>query len=190
MSRGITERQRSVLRFIQDFIAKERFPPTLREIGNNFGMKSTNGVNDHLVALEKKGYIRRRSDISRGIEILHPEHEGAAINPTHNLPVVTKLTDKDHILTMKNIAEYYTLDMTMWNTRPDFGVVLKHDVPAHGLKTGDVCAFRLDSENADNDVVAAIENDEVTVHLFQDTRSKTGDNFKVIGKMVGFIRRY
>jgi len=58
MARELTKRQDYVLRFIARQIA-EGLPPSMREIGTYIGAVSTNAVNDHLVALEKKGYIRR-----------------------------------------------------------------------------------------------------------------------------------
>lgn len=68
--RAPTAKQRAVLNFIEEYIAREGMPPTLREIGKAFGIRSTNGVNDHLRALERKGYIRRRDMLSRAIVVL------------------------------------------------------------------------------------------------------------------------
>src|SRR4051812_6781759 len=64
---ALTDRQREILDFITRSIAKRGYPPTLREIGSHFGIKSTNGVNDHLRALEKKGYLHREDLKSRAL---------------------------------------------------------------------------------------------------------------------------
>ncbi|MBK8173444.1 MAG: transcriptional repressor LexA [Sandaracinaceae bacterium] len=61
----LTERQRRVLEFIQAAIETKGYPPTLREIGNFMQIRSTNGVNDHLRALERKGYLTREDMKSR-----------------------------------------------------------------------------------------------------------------------------
>src|SRR5690554_828546 len=53
----LTERQRAVLDFVVEYIRVHRFPPTVREIGRALGIRSTNGVSDHLKALERKGYL-------------------------------------------------------------------------------------------------------------------------------------
>ncbi len=58
--RALTIRQQEVLEFIRDQIKVHGYPPTLREIGKHFGIRSTNGVNDHLRALERKGYLTRQ----------------------------------------------------------------------------------------------------------------------------------
>lgn len=67
--RALTARQRAILDFIRQHIQRESMAPTLREIGKAFGIRSTNGVNDHLRALERKGYIRRHEMLSRAIVI-------------------------------------------------------------------------------------------------------------------------
>jgi repressor LexA len=61
----LTQRQKMVLEFIQTTIHVDGYPPTLREIGNFMGIRSTNGVNDHLRALERKGYLTRKDMKSR-----------------------------------------------------------------------------------------------------------------------------
>src|SRR5215813_1087651 len=67
-TRGVlTDRQREILEFITQSIRERGYPPTLREIGVQFGIRSTNGVNDHLRALEKKGYLEREDLKSRAL---------------------------------------------------------------------------------------------------------------------------
>ncbi len=66
----LTDRQKEVLDFIQESIAGRGYPPTLREIGERMGIRSTNGVNDHLKALEKKGYLAREDLKSRALRPL------------------------------------------------------------------------------------------------------------------------
>lgn len=67
MGRGLTDRQREVLECIQEAISETGYPPTIREIGDRLGIRSTNGVNDHLKALERKGYLERDTSKSRAM---------------------------------------------------------------------------------------------------------------------------
>ena len=69
MAKELSERQKRILEFIQDFLGEHRFPPTIREIGEKVGISSTSVVKYNLDALEKKGYIERDADISRGIRL-------------------------------------------------------------------------------------------------------------------------
>jgi SOS-response transcriptional repressor LexA len=70
---GLTRRQSQCLEIINDSIEKQGFPPTLREIGAVMNIRSTNGVNDHLLALERKGYIRRKDMKTRAIKVIDDE---------------------------------------------------------------------------------------------------------------------
>lgn len=80
MSReALTDRQQQVLDFIAESARSRGYPPTVREIGEHMGIRSTNGVSDHLEALEKKGYLKREPMISRGLRILP---EPAATEPS------------------------------------------------------------------------------------------------------------
>lgn len=67
--KGLTERQNEVLEYIAETVRDRGYPPTIREIGNALGIRSTNGVNDHLKALERKGFINRSGSKSRAIMV-------------------------------------------------------------------------------------------------------------------------
>jgi len=78
----LTDRQRAVLTFIESQIRQLGYPPTIREIGRHLGMRSTNGVNDHLKALEKKGFIRREGNKSRTLRLVKgPDGEQVVESP-------------------------------------------------------------------------------------------------------------
>lgn len=63
----LTDRQREILTFILKETENRGFPPTIREIGEEMDIRSTNGVNDHLKALERKGYLLRGEQQSRSL---------------------------------------------------------------------------------------------------------------------------
>ncbi len=68
----LTDKQRQVLAFVERQIREVGYAPTIREIGRAFGIRSTNGVNDHLLALEKKGYLKREGQKSRTLRVVRP----------------------------------------------------------------------------------------------------------------------
>ncbi|MDP3276585.1 MAG: transcriptional repressor LexA [Deltaproteobacteria bacterium] len=76
----LTARQQSILDFIKASIRERGYPPSLREIGMHMGIKSTNGVNDHLTALERKGYLRRDSMKSRALQPTESDGSGFVAN--------------------------------------------------------------------------------------------------------------
>jgi SOS-response transcriptional repressor LexA len=70
MNRPLTERQLQTLNIILQSIADRGFPPTMREIGHAMSIRSTNGVCDHLKALERRGYITRSPLGARSMRVL------------------------------------------------------------------------------------------------------------------------
>lgn len=70
MATDLSERQRNILEFIREFIGERQFPPSIREIGETVGISSTSVVKYNLDALERKGYIERDGEISRGIRLV------------------------------------------------------------------------------------------------------------------------
>jgi len=70
-----------VLQYIQSSITERGYPPTLREIGNFMGIRSTNGVNDHLRALERKGYLTREDMKSRALRPTMLQEDGTYGHP-------------------------------------------------------------------------------------------------------------
>ena len=66
----LTFRQEKVLDFVEVYLAKKGFPPTLREIGEAVGLVNINAVRGHLLAIEKKGYISKAPEQARSIQIL------------------------------------------------------------------------------------------------------------------------
>src|SRR6185503_6149931 len=65
MTEPLTERQEKILSFIKKSIQDQGYPPTIREIGEHFGIRSTNGVVDHLKALKRKGFLEQQDMKSR-----------------------------------------------------------------------------------------------------------------------------
>ena len=110
----LTDRQRSVLSFIEQQIRQLGYPPTIREIGRHLGIRSTNGVNDHLKALERKGWIQRQDQKSRTLRVLRslraphlraaPSLQIAANNaePLDGRPEAQRRLDAENVIALPN----------------------------------------------------------------------------------------
>jgi repressor LexA len=92
----LTDRQQRVLNFIETQIKKNGYPPTIREIGRHLGIRSTNGVNDHLNALQRKGYIKRQGHKSRTLSVV--SKSGATLPPSKSLEPVEMAANDDDIV--------------------------------------------------------------------------------------------
>ena len=104
MKKDLTERQDLIFNFIKDYTRECGFPPTVREIGDEFGI-TVKGAYDHLKAIEKKGYIRCTQNKSRAIELLDrqkrhcPRRCDADSPPWQN-------SRRAPILAQENVEEY------------------------------------------------------------------------------------
>src|SRR3979490_589466 len=70
MTEPLTERQEKILAFIKKSIQDQGYPPTIREIGEHFAIRSLIGVNDHPTTLERKGYVHRGGLKSRALRMI------------------------------------------------------------------------------------------------------------------------
>ncbi len=97
MSTGLTVKQRAIYDFVVECVHVEGIPPSLTEIAAAFDLVSVSGVADHLRALERKGFIRRRRGVSRGIELVDVSRRGGAHAPAVEVPVIGSLPTRKRL---------------------------------------------------------------------------------------------
>jgi len=160
----LTDRQRSILDFLGAFLEEHGYPPTLREIGAHFGIRSPRGVQDHLEALERKGRIRRRREASRGIELL--DHRPAPSDHIVRLPLVGRVAAGRPLLSEENIDDWMEIDAALAR-RGSFllKVVGESMIEAHILD-GDTIVVESRQTARDGEIVVALVDDEATVKTF------------------------
>ena len=95
-ARPLTDRQEAVLAIVRKSLVERGIAPTIREICVSLGTVSTNGVNDHLRALERKGYIERGNRLSRSIRLLAVSRDG--LSPTGVSPHTEALGLPEHVI--------------------------------------------------------------------------------------------
>jgi repressor LexA len=83
MRKRLPRRRQQILDFIQDFIAENGIPPTVRDVQRACDISSTSVVDYNLKILDRDGYLNRRPDVARGIELLDEEGQ-----PVSNAPRV------------------------------------------------------------------------------------------------------
>lgn len=107
----LTERQLEVLKFIVDFMREYEIAPTLREIGDAIGIKSSNGVVDHLRALVRKGWISRLQRKSRGIVLTTVTQSvyGMGKSPSEDSQVLENIRSSIH----KSLDIGFSLDFEL-----------------------------------------------------------------------------
>lgn len=165
----LTDRQREILDFITRSISSRGYPPTLREIGTHFGIRSTNGVNDHLRALEKKGYLQREDLKSRALRPVTSTGKPIEANSeVVDVPLLGRVAAGVPLLAVENVNETVRVDrFFIGQTREVFALRVKGDsMIEDGIFDGDYIFVRKQlNANRGETVVAMIEG-EATVKRY------------------------
>ncbi len=178
----LTERQLEVLRFIARQIEDHGYPPTIREIGEALDIRSTNGVNDHLKALERKGYLTRDPVKSRALiptgaarGALGGEPRSSNVvplvrptRPTSGLvevPIVGRVAAGQPILAQERIEDSVQVDAFLLGTNKKvYGLRVQGDsMVGDGILPGDYVFVKKQLHADDGDIVVAMIDDEATV---------------------------
>lgn len=203
----LTKRQNEVLSGIRLIFAETGYPPTVRELGERLGLRSSCTVQRHLEALERKGFIRRNPTKARTIEITRgpkPVSRSAADGGLLSLPVVGTVTAGHPILATENIEDSLALPKTLIPDGECFVLKVRGDSMINaGLFDGDMAVVKR-QESADNgDIVVALIDDEATIKRLYREKNRYRlqpenptmepiivDSVSVLGKVVLAIHKF
>ena len=161
MARALTKRQGEILEMIKDFIRSNHMPPTVLEIADAFGFKSSSCF-DHLKALERKGYIRRSSK-ARSIELTEFVQGRMSFRATKEVPVVGRVTAGHPILAVENVEATVALDAE-WVGDDTFLLRIEGDsMSGAGILSGDLVLVRQQPSIGQGDIAVCLLGDEATV---------------------------
>lgn len=198
----LTEKQRSILAFIEERITRKGHSPTIREIGQQFGISSTNGVRTHVTALIRKGFLTKAAHISRGLELTRDLVSGVA-----HVPLVGSVPAGVPIDAIENVEGEIALDLSFAPKGDSFSLnVVGDSMIGAGIRNGDVVVVRKQAVAQRGDIVVAIVDGEATVKRYFPegarirlqpenddfepiyVEKKSGD-FRIAGKVVGLLRK-
>jgi repressor LexA len=171
---GLTKRQAQTLDFIRQSIEERGYPPTLREIGESMGIRSTNGVNDHLRALERKGYLSREDMKSRALRLVSRENDVAQQQPANgddnllDVQVLGRVAAGLPLLAEENVIDTVRIDrMLVRGGRDVFGLRVQGDSMVNaGILNGDYIFVRKQGSAEPGEIVVALIGDEATVKYY------------------------
>jgi repressor LexA len=207
MPKDLTPRQREIFEFIKNMIRSKGRPPSIREIGENFKIASTNGVRAVLEALERKGFIRRDRYTSRGIELLKEGVDPTLSGRYREVFWVGAVAAGTPIFAQQNIEGSFLLDREFIPGEEVFSLRVKGDSMIDaGIYDGDFVLVRRQETASSGDVVVAQIGDEATVKRFypekrrvrlEPANSEYGPiivehntpGFTIAGKVIGLLRR-
>lgn len=203
---NLTERQSEVLDVIKKFIATNGYPPTVREIGDILGLSSPATVQSHFETLIKKGYIKKKSNANRTIELLVDNEYENSNDYIASIPLLGKVTAGNPIEAIENPNNYFKIPTELIPRGKDvFALHVDGESMINaGIFDDDIVIIEKTNSAHNGDIVVAMNDDnEVTIKRFykenghfrlqpeNDTMKPIIlDNVEVIGKLVGLYRQF
>lgn len=198
----LTSRQKQIYSFISDKIRNAGSPPTIREIGSQFAISSTNGVRSILDALITKGYIRKRPGLSRGLELVEDQ-----ISAYRTVPLVGSVPAGLPLLSEENSEGLYAVDESFLPVGDVFMLrVTGESMIEAGIHDGDFVLVKKQETAQSGEIVVAVIGGEATVKRYHPKEDviylepanpeffpievdRTSGDFYLAGKVVGLMRR-
>lgn len=191
----LTKKQKKVLDFIVEQIRFNGSPPTIREIVKHFGFSSPGSPRVHLNALVRKGYIRLKKSVSRGIELCIP---------VFGIPILGRISAGRPIEAIENIEGYLDLSRIFLKEKNLFALKVKGDsMEGEGIKEGDSAIVRKQPLANNGDIVVAlIENEALIKKFYKDKNTirleaanpkyppVLTQRAEIIGKVISILRDY
>lgn len=167
----LTDRQRQALDYISECLDLRGYPPTLREIGEHMGIRSTNGVNDHLKALERKGYLVREELKSRALRpVDYDNGRNSSRDDSFEIDIVGRVAAGEPILAEENVIDKVVVDRHFLGAvkqREVFGLVVRGEsMIEDGIFDGDYIFVRKQSTAETGEIVVVMVDGEATCKRF------------------------
>jgi repressor LexA len=166
----LNDRAREILSYIRRVQQEQGLPPTIREIGKEFGISSTNGVRYYLTMLEKAGYLKRKGRVSRGSSLLSSTSKPG-------IPLVGRVAAGEPILAEQSIEDTLDVGQVFGDTGGLFALRVRGDSMVEaGILEGDLVVVRQRDQARPGEVIVALLNDEATVKYYRPK----GDHIELV----------
>lgn len=201
--RPITTRQREILEFIRSFIRTNKYPPTIREISDNFNI-SVKGAHDHVRALQKKQAIRCDRNRSRAIEILEGSDSDSTTDAIRSVPMLGSVAAGLPVLADENYDGAVDVPASFLRTGDYFALTVQGDsMVGAGIMDGDIAVISRTPVAENGEIVVAMVDEAVTIKRFYRESSRVqlkAENaayapiytrdVRILGKLAHVIRNY
>lgn len=201
----LTDKQKAILETLKKFIAKNGYPPTVRELGKELNLSSPATTHFHLSKLENKGYIKKGKSKNRTIELLVPNEYIENNDSVVDVALIGTITAGNPIEAIENPDEYFSVPVSLIPKKGElFALNVKGTSMINkGIRDGDIVLIEKKKTANNGEIVAAMTGEnEVTLKTFykehnhirlqpeNDTMSPIIlDNVTVLGKAVGLYRK-
>jgi repressor LexA len=196
----LTDRQQSVLTFVEEFCSRQGYPPTVREVAAAFGIQPRAAV-DHLAALKRKGYLHREPGVSRGLTLAM-----RSVGPVVEVPVLGRIAAGQPLLASENVEETLPLPSSWVRGEEVFLLKVTGESMAPVILPEDLVMVRVQARVARGEIAVVLVDDEATLkRVYEEAGGLVlkGDNpdftplrysadeavdVQVLGKVVGVYR--
>ena len=198
----LTDRQKDILDVIKQAIAKNGYPPTVREIGAKIGLSSSATTQFHIKKLEEKGYIKKNATKNRTIELLVPNEYIENDEKIVSVPLLGKVTAGNPIEAIEMPDEFFSIPVSLIPSKKEvFTLKVSGESMINvGIYDGDIIIVqRQNTANNGDTVVAMTEENTVTVKTFykeKDYIRLQPENdymlpiITILGKVIGLYRKF
>lgn len=201
--RSLTTREQAILDCIKNKIRENGFPPTVREICNEVGLRSTSTVHGYLARLEELGVIKRDPSSSRAIEVTEDmSWRKKKIVPT---PIVGSVRAGEPVLADERIETVLPLPAELIGNQVSFILTVRGDSMINaGIHEGDLLIVAQQNTAINGDIVVAlVDGEDATVKRFYKEADHVRlqpendayepiltKNIQILGKVIGLYRHY
>ncbi len=201
---GITERQKEVLSFIANFTETNVYPPTIREIAEHFGI-SLKTVQDHVAALQKKGYLSSETKRSRSIKVIKDEKEKGSGLYVDKIPLLGTVAAGKPLLCEENLDGYVNLTEPFIKPGKSYFALRVRGASMinAGILEGDLAVIEQTSSAFDGQIVVAVLEDAITLKRYyrEDSRIRLQpenpafqpilcNDLRIVGVLSSIVRTY
>ena len=199
--REVSNKQNEIYEFLKTYADNKGYPPSVREICEAVGLKSTSSVHGHLKRLESKGLIKRDPTKPRALEIIDSSIKKEMVN----IPIVGKVTAGMPILANENVEDIFPIPLDyIKHNKELFMLNISGDSMINaGIFDGDLAIIEKSQTASNGEIVVALIENEATIKRFykeenhirlQPENDKMDaiivDNCIILGKLVGLFRTY
>lgn len=194
--------QGKILDFIKQEVAEKGYPPSVREIGEAVGLKSTSTVHGHLRRLENKGLLIRDAMKPRAMGLVD-EHDGSRDSKIRMIPMLGPVAAGSPILAEENSSETLPIPASFLGDGQYFALTIRGDSMIQaGILHGDYIIVKQQSEVNNGDIVVALVADDATVKRFYREKGRIRlqpenpamkpmfyQDVRILGKVVSVYRQ-
>jgi repressor LexA len=196
----LTDRQQTVLAFVEEFCSRQGYPPTVREVAAAFGIQPRAAA-DHLAALKRKGYLHREPGVSRGLSLALK-----SVGPVVEVPVLGRIAAGQPLLASENVEETLPLPRSWVRGEEVFLLRVTGESMAPVILPEDLVMVRSQARVARGEIAVVLVDDQATLkRVYEEAGGLVlkGDNpdftplrfspeaaadVQILGKVVGVYR--